>query len=158
MRRTWRLLYSLLFLRLRSISCNFFGNRMPHPCSIFEGMNFVPLLRIGLFRIFPSNFPHKRSYGNDSLIPKDKKGLLHKSNLTHAAAPFAMLFIARNQSRPNLSFRMTSCEPPSTMLVADTSVIFALSRSSPKVSAPQLHIVERILLSEMRRLSRRGPA
>ena len=48
------------------------------------------------------------------------------------------------QLRPNLSLRMTSCEPPSTMLVAETSVIFAFSRSSGSVSAPQLLNVEQL--------------
>ena len=81
-----------------------------------------------------------------------------KSPSAGAEGLLTMLFIAKNQSRPNLSFKMTSCEPPSTMLVEDTSVIFALSRSSLRLSAPQLHIVERILLSEMWMLSRREPA
>ena len=43
-----------------------------------------------------------------------------------------------------VSFRTTSCAPPSTMETEETNVSFAFSRSSGRVSAPQLHMVERI--------------
>ncbi len=43
-----------------------------------------------------------------------------------------------------VSFRRTSCAPPSTMETEETNVSFAFSRSSGRVSAPQLHMVERI--------------
>ena len=56
------------------------------------------------------------------------------------------------------SLSTTSCAPPSTMLTEDTSVSFAFFCSSGIVSAPQLHIVERTLLSVRFTLSFRLPA
>ena len=57
-----------------------------------------------------------------------------------------------------LSFRSTSCAPPSTMLVAETSVSFAFACNSGMESAPQLHIVERTLESVSPTLSLSEPA
>mgnify|MGYP000913410190 CR=1 FL=1 len=57
-----------------------------------------------------------------------------------------------------LLFRITSCEPPSTMLVEETSVSFAFLRRSARFSTPQLHIVERTLPRVTARLSLRLPA
>ena len=56
------------------------------------------------------------------------------------------------------SFSITSCAPPSTMEVADTSVSLAFFWSSGMVSAPQLHMVERTLLRVRPTLSFRLPA
>ncbi len=57
-----------------------------------------------------------------------------------------------------LSLSSTSCAPPSTMLTELTRVSFAFSRSSAISSAPQLHMVERILASVISRLWCRLPA
>ena len=56
------------------------------------------------------------------------------------------------------SFWMTSCAPPSTMEVADTSVSTAFSCSSGMVSAPQLHMVDLTLARDIATLSFRLPA
>ena len=56
------------------------------------------------------------------------------------------------------SLTSTSCAPPSTMEVAETRVSFAFFWSSGMFKAPQLHIVERILLSVVIRLSCKEPA
>ena len=57
-----------------------------------------------------------------------------------------------------VSFWMTSWAPPSTMEVAETRVSFAFCWNSGIFSAPQLHIVERTLLSVRATLSFRRPA
>ena len=57
-----------------------------------------------------------------------------------------------------VSFRRTSCAPPSTMETAETSVKRAFCWSSGMVSAPQLHMVERTLASVICTLSERRPA
>ena len=57
-----------------------------------------------------------------------------------------------------LSLSMTSCAPPSTMLVEDTSVILAFCCNSGILIAPQLHIVDLTLLSVRFTLSFRLPA
>lgn len=56
------------------------------------------------------------------------------------------------------SFKTTSCAPPSTILVEETSVIFAFSCNSGIVKAPQLHIVDLILLKVKPTLSFKLPA
>ena len=56
------------------------------------------------------------------------------------------------------SFRMTSCAPPSTILVEETSVRTAFSCSSSIESAPQLHIVDLTFESDKATLSLRDPA
>lgn len=57
-----------------------------------------------------------------------------------------------------LSLRITSCAPPSTIEVDDTSVIFALLWNCGMVIEPQLHIVEMILPKVTSRLSFIFPA
>lgn len=57
-----------------------------------------------------------------------------------------------------LSFNTTSWAPPSTILTDDTRVSLALLWNSGMLKAPQLHMVERTLLSVMLRLSWRLPA
>lgn len=57
-----------------------------------------------------------------------------------------------------VSFRITSCAPPSMMLVDDTSVILAFSLSSGIVIAPQLHIVDFTFPRVISRLSLSLPA
>ena len=56
------------------------------------------------------------------------------------------------------SLRITSWAPPSTMDVAETRVSLAFSWSSGIERAPQLHMVDLTLLSDMVTLSWRGPA
>ncbi len=53
---------------------------------------------------------------------------------------------------------MTSCAPPSTILVAETNVITAFFCNSGIVSAPQLHIVDFILATVVFTLSLSLPA
>ena len=84
---------------------------------------------------------------------RQKKNLL----CTHSAEEVLSSLCVR-QSRPSLSRRMTSCAPPSTILVEETSVSFALSRNSGRLSAPQLHMVERILERVVSTFSLSGPA
>ena len=57
-----------------------------------------------------------------------------------------------------LSFKITSWAPPSTMLVAETRVIFAFFCSSGMVRAPQLHMVDFTLLRVRLTLSFKLPA
>ena len=56
------------------------------------------------------------------------------------------------------SLRMTSWAPPSTMDVAETRVILAFCCSSGMVRAPQLHMVDLILLVVFSTFSLSGPA
>lgn len=57
-----------------------------------------------------------------------------------------------------LSFKITSCASPSTILTDETNVNLAFSYSSGIDNAPQLHMVERILLSVILKLSCKAPA
>lgn len=59
---------------------------------------------------------------------------------------------------PLLSFWITSCAPPSTMLVAETNVRTAFFCSSGIVSAPQLHMVDLTLANDIATLSFSVPA
>ena len=88
------------------------------------------------------------------IIPFCRRGCKQKAG--NSALQSSLLFIYFTVWL--LSFWMTSCAPPSTMLVAETSVIFAFSCSSLIVSAPQLHIVDLTLLSDRATLSLRLPA
>ena len=59
---------------------------------------------------------------------------------------------------PRFSLRITSCEPPSTILVEETRVSFAFFWKSGMLRQPQLHIVERTFDSERVTLSFKLPA
>ena len=69
-----------------------------------------------------------------------QKGAVSRKTAPNAKTRIVVFFYA-------LSFKMTSWAPPSMMLVEDTNVIFAFFCRSSIESVPQLHIVERTLLS-----------
>ena len=66
------------------------------------------------------------------LIPKDKNNPL---DIMSNGFYFYLIL-------PVLVLSITSCEPPSTILVAETSVNFASLCKSGIVVTPQLHIVD----------------
>ena len=83
---------------------------------------------------------------------------LWASKEMNTTVPLALPSKTHTEVWPLFSLRMTSCAPPSMILVEDTSVSLAFCCNSLMLSAPQLHMVERILLSVRSTFSLSGPA
>ena len=87
-------------------------------------------------------------FSSNYLFPL-KKQACHQTGLLVLPGYLSVVFF---------SLRMTSWAPPSTMDVAETRVILAFCCSSGMVRAPQLHMVDLILLVVFSTFSLSGPA
>ena len=103
--------------------------------------------------------PHRKNLFGTRKRERQTSGTIPK----RLPIPYSSSFrqtVLNNQLLPGLteSLSSTSCAPPSTIETEDTSVSRAFSRSCSIVSAPQLHMVERILASVVSTPSANAPA
>ena len=109
----------------------------------------TPALPIrGTLHVEPASSNFKLFLSTNYLFPL-KKQACHQTGLLVLPDYLSVVFF---------SLRMTSWAPPSTMDVAETRVILAFCCSSGMVRAPQLHMVDLILLVVFSTFSLSGPA